>query len=140
MIDFTALTTVPNDLDVETSKSQEVLQHHFEACYKADLDSVMEDFTEQSIIVTEDGSFVGLNAIRNFYASLLQLFSKAFVSYKLKKVVVAKAIAYITWQLTTSEFEVPFGTDTFIIQNDRILYQTGGAYMIPSEINNQGGT
>jgi len=137
MIDFTALTaiqsSIQNDLDIESLKTRSVLQHHFDASSKADLDAVTEDFTEQSVLVTEDASFIGLKAIRNFYTSLLQLFSKGFVSYKLKKVAVVKDIAYITWQLKTSEFEIPFGTDTFIIENDKILYQTGGAYIIPSE-------
>jgi hypothetical protein len=139
MIDTTEMTSQQNDLDIETVKTRNVLQHHFDSSYKADLDAVMEDFTEQSVLVTEEASFVGLRAIRDFYTSLLQLFSKGFVSYKLKKVVVIKDIAYITWELKTSDIEIPFGTDTFIMQNDKILYQTAGAYIIPLEKNNKDG-
>jgi hypothetical protein len=135
MIDTAALASQQNDLDIQTLKTQNVLQHHFDASYSGDLDAVMEDFTEQSILVTEEASFVGLKAIGNFYLSLLQLFSKGVVDYKLKKVVVVKNIAYITWQLKTPDLDIPFGTDTFIIENDKILYQTAGTYVIPFEKN-----
>lgn len=48
-----------------------VWDRHLEAGLAGDIDAVMEDFTDESVIVTEDGVIAGEAAIRTFFEELL---------------------------------------------------------------------
>jgi hypothetical protein len=49
----------------------------------------------------------------------------------LDKSIVQQDVGYIIWQATTPKFKLTFGTDTFIIQNGKIIRQTYAGVVSP---------
>lgn len=47
------------------------------------------------------------------------------------KAVVDNAVAYILWHATTPTIEVPLGTDTFVILDGKIKFQTFAGVINP---------
>jgi hypothetical protein len=49
----------------------------------------------------------------------------------LDKSIVQQDVGYIIWQATAPKFKLTFGTDTFIIQNEKIVRQTYAGVAAP---------
>ena len=115
---------------VTQTKTQEVLNHHLSAFMEADVDEVLKDFTEQSELLTPDGALKGLNAIRSFLEEVFKMVPKGS-TLETKQMIVRDNLAYITWSGESPFVSIPLGTDSFIIENDKIVYQTLAAHIIP---------
>jgi hypothetical protein len=42
-------------------------------------------------------------------------------------------MTYIVWSGESPFVSIPFGVDTFVMENDKILYQNLGAHIIPKQ-------
>ncbi len=115
---------------VAQTKTQEVINHHLSAFLEADLNEIMKDFTEESELLTPDGALKGLNSISSFFGEVFKIMPKGS-AFEMKQMIVRDGIAYLTWTCDSSFVSVPLGTDSFIIKNDNILYQTLAAHIIP---------
>lgn len=123
--------SVPASLTVSSEKTQEVLDHHLTAIGQNDLDAIVSDYTEESVITTPDGSYKGLDQIRGFFTEILKSFPSEGTTLEMKKMTVDNELAYITWNATTPTLKVPFGTDTFIIKGGKIQRQTFAGVLNP---------
>jgi hypothetical protein len=112
-------------------RSQKVLEHHLGSFGANDLAAVMEDYSEESILITPDSTFTGLAAIEGFFSGLIPAFPTEGTTLELDKMVIENELAYIIWHATTPTLEVPLGTDTFIIENDKIVRQTFAGVINP---------
>ncbi len=84
----------------------------------------MEDYTEESVLITPDRTYKGLQEIRENFVNAFLAFPKDSATLQLNKSVVIKDVGYILWQATTPTFKLDYATDTFIIQNGKIVRQT----------------
>jgi hypothetical protein len=109
---------------INEDQTKKVLQHHWDAFQGNDLEGTMADYTEQSILITPDKTYKGLAEIRANFVAAFGAFPKASSSLKLTKSIVNQDIGYIIWEATTPSFNLTFATDTFIIQNGKIVRQT----------------
>lgn len=109
---------------VNEEQTRQVLEHHWKAFQANDLEATMADYTEQSILVTPDKTYHGLAEIRANFVAAFGAFPKGSSTLKLNKSIVTKDIGYIIWEATAPAFNLTFGTDTFIIQDGKILRQT----------------
>jgi hypothetical protein len=109
---------------VPDSVTESILMRHL-ACFQAnELEAVISDYTDDSILVTEDATFVGVSQIRDFFAGLITHFPKQNFSFELNKIVVRNELAFIVWSAKTPSLEVALGSDTFIIKDGKIYRQT----------------
>lgn len=111
---------------IDPEMTKKVLDHHWETFVNNDLEGVMEDYTEESVLITPDATYRGLNAIRENFVNAFEAFPSERSTLKLNKSVVEKDVGYILWQASTENFELRFATDTFIIRDGRIIRQTYG--------------
>jgi ketosteroid isomerase-like protein len=109
---------------VSEDKTKEVLDHHWEAFIQNDLEAVMADYTEESVLITPDKTFKGLDEIRKNFEDAYVAFPKDKTPFKLNKSVVHGDVAYILWQAKTPTFDLTYATDTFVIRNGKIISQT----------------
>lgn len=107
-------------------KTKEVLDHHWVAFKENDLEAVMADYTEESILITPDATYQGLEAIRENFVRAFKAFPKDQQPLQLNKTVVVKDVGYILWQAKTTSMELSFATDTFLIHDGKIVRQTYG--------------
>ena len=105
-------------------KTKQVLDHHWEAFTQNKLDEVMADYTEESVLITPDSTYKGLGQIRYNFEEAYKKFPKDKSVFQLNKTVIDRDVAYILWQSKTPAFNLGYATDTFIIQNGKIIRQT----------------
>jgi len=99
------------------------LTHHLEAILQTDVDAIMSDYTETSVLVTPNGRLEGLAAIRGFFTQFIANSPPELLkAMTLTHQEVTGEIAYIIW---TAEPFIPFASDTFLIRDDSIVVQTG---------------
>lgn len=119
---------VKTDVNVSTTpdetKTKEILDHHWNTFQANDLDGVMADYTEESVLITPDKTVSGLADLRKHFADVFLLFPTDSTTLKLDKSIVNKDVAYIIWSADAPKIDISYGTDTFIIKDGKIVRQT----------------
>ena len=104
----------------------EIWEHHIEAWGTQDLDTILEDYTDTSLLVINGQEFLGKNEIRIVFARLFEIFDGG--ENTISPVLIRDSLVYITWMYQPLNSERPFfGTDTFLIEEGKIRIQTIGS-------------
>jgi hypothetical protein len=108
--------------------TQAVLEHHLEAFYVG-IDALMDDFTDESVIITSAATYRGLAEIRAFFIALIEGLPAGFdEAVKITRQEVAGEVAFLLWE---AKPWFPFCADTFVVRNGKIAYQTFAAVTAP---------
>jgi hypothetical protein len=113
-----------NQQSIAEEVTDQVLKHHWDAFKANDLEATMEDYTEESILITPDRTYKGLSEIRENFISAFLVFPKDSSTLQLDKSVVQGDVGYIIWKATAPRLNLNFATDTFIIRDGKIVRQT----------------
>jgi hypothetical protein len=90
------------------------------------VDAIMQDFSEESVLITGDATYRGMKEIRDFYSQLINHLPEGFFeTYKLNRQEVIGDVAYILWE---AKPWFPMATDTFIVRDGKFVMQTFAAY------------
>jgi hypothetical protein len=111
--------------------TKQVLDHHVETFQKNDLEGVMADYTDESILVTPDRTYKGLAEIRENFVDAYKALPVSGTTMTITKTVVVRDVAYIVWKAITPTLEFKYATDTFIITNGKIVSQTYAGDVAP---------
>jgi hypothetical protein len=111
---------------VDEAKTAAILEHHWKTFVDNDLEGVLADYTEESVIITPRKTYKGLTAIRENFVSAYEHFPKKSATLKLTKSVVNRDVGYILWNATGPKGVLSFATDTFIVRDGKIVSQTFG--------------
>ena len=122
----TTVTAKPSE-----EKTKEVLEHHWNTFKANDLEGVLVDYTDESVLIIPDTTLIGLAALRQHFAKVFTVFPKDSTTLQLNKSVVNQDVGYIIWEATAPTLKVSYGTDTFIIQNGKIVRQTFAGVITP---------
>jgi len=128
-------TIIEKDPGVHVNKSDDisgggqgttetVFHRHFEAFGNNDMTELMNDYTEHSEIWTPDGIITGLDAIAVFYANVFPLLPKGHTTFEMKKQVIKDDKVYIVYSVESEKVSIPFGTDSFVIKEGKIVWQS----------------
>lgn len=117
--------------NISQENTKEVLEHHWVAFKENDLEAVMADYTEESILITPDSTYKGIDAIRENFKRAFVAFPREQDPLQLNQTVIEEDVAYIIWQANTSDSDLSFATDTFIIRDGKIIRQTYGGVSGP---------
>ena len=110
--------------EINEQTTNEVLDHHWVAFKANDLEETMKDYTEESVLITPNDTYNGLEEIRNNFVNAFKAFPKDSTTFTLDKSVVVKDVGYILWNAKTPAFNLSYATDTFIIRDGKIVRQT----------------
>ena len=108
-----------------------VLENHLIGFGLRDVDRIMDDYTESSILITPEGVFKGLDEIEIYYENLLPAFPVEGTVFEIDIQHVQEEVAYIVWHADTPALSVPLGSDTFVVQDGKIMRQTFVAQIQP---------
>ena len=106
------------------AETKAIVEHHLAAFGAADMKEVMADYTEASVIVTQNGELRGMAAVQGLFAALFAEFAKPGASFELKQLSTANNVGYIVWSAETADNVYELGTDTYVIENGKIAVQT----------------
>ena len=112
---------------IETATSN-ILTHHLAAFGDNNLDDIMLDYTEQSTVLTDKGAINGLDEIRQFFKMMFALIPTGS-HFEIKPLTVSDKAAQIIWSSKSTTADILFGTDTFLIENDKIRVHTVAAFI-----------
>jgi hypothetical protein len=105
--------------------TEAVLRNHLQAA-RIGVDAIMQDYTDQSVLITHDATYRGLAEIRRFFTALFQELPAGFFdTVTMQRQEIVGEVAYILWQ---REPVITQATDTFVVRNGKILVQTFAAY------------
>ncbi|MBL6449810.1 nuclear transport factor 2 family protein [Fulvivirga sp. 29W222] len=116
---------------IDSEITAAVLESHLTGFGLRDVGRIMDDYTESSTLTTPEGVFKGLNEIQAYYENLLPAFPADGTIFEIDIQYVKEDIAYIVWHADTPALNVPLGSDTFVVQNGKIMRQTFVAQLQP---------
>ncbi|NVK52856.1 MAG: nuclear transport factor 2 family protein [Flavobacteriaceae bacterium] len=114
---------IVDNTDVQ-NKTKDIVIHHMDSFYDNDIDALMSDYTEESIIMTLEQTFKGLKEIRLFITEFITYFPKGKTILVLDKLSVENDLGYVVWHAHTPNIKISLGSGTFILKNGKILKQT----------------
>ena len=107
-------------------QTKAVLKHHLDSFLALDFEQLLSDYTDDSVVITPTGTVHGLQELQGAMGQMAGLFTPETVSQmKVLTQDVQGEGAYIAW---TMGDVVPFGTDTFIVRDGKIAFQTLGMH------------
>lgn len=110
----------------------EIVQHHLEAIGAADLDEVLADYSDESLLLTVNGAVTGLEALREFFGGALSgLFAPGTYEMAVDELKVEGKTALLIWHGSMQKAQIPFAVDTFVIEGEKIAIQTFAAKVEP---------
>ena len=111
--------------------TQGVLTHHLQAFGEGNLDAIMSDYGDDSVVFTPDAVLQGLAEIKPLFEAFFAEFSKPGMSFNMDTQVVRGEVAYIVWRAETADNHYELATDTFVVRDGKIVYQTFAAKITP---------
>jgi hypothetical protein len=106
---------------VQPISTETVLQNHLRAA-KVGVEAVMQDFTEESVLITQDATYRGLAEIRRFFTALMNRLPAGFFdALTMNRQEIVGEVAYILWEKKPI---ISQATDTFVVRDGKILFQT----------------
>ena len=112
--------------------TQSVLDRHLQAFGDGDVETAVADYADDSIFISPRGAVLGASAMRAVFEELFSgLFKPGTYEFTMDAVTVEGDLAVIVWHSTGDAADVAFGTDTFVIQNEKIVRHTFAGQITP---------
>jgi ketosteroid isomerase-like protein len=112
--------------------TQAVVTHHLQAFGAGDVDEILADYTEDSVLMTPDMTITGLDGLRaGFTAFFGGIFKPGTYEFTMDEMKVEGDVAYIVWHATCADADITLATDTFVVRDGKIATQTYTAKVEP---------
>jgi ketosteroid isomerase-like protein len=107
--------------------TSDVLDRHLKAFSECNVDGLLADYASEAVLFTPTGLLKGPAAIRPLFEALVSEFAKPGSSFTMQQRYIHGDHAYILWTAETADNLYEFATDTFVVQNGRIVAQSFAA-------------
>ena len=104
--------------------SEITLDHHLYSFGEGDVEALLEDYTEDSTIIIPNTIMKGLDEIKDFFTNLTTEILPPGCDFELLEKVVDGNIGYLVWHAESEDYKIPFASDTFVFEDEKILVQT----------------
>ena len=104
--------------------AEEVVDHHFHAFLKNDVEEIMKDYVDESEIWTSEGRIQGLEAIAGFFSYAFTVLPSPGTQFGIKQKLVKNNWVYRAWNADSPVISIPTGADTFVVEDGKIMLQT----------------
>ncbi len=105
-----------------TRTPKEVFAHHGQALAAGDLDEIVADYTDDSVVITSAGAARGKDGIRQVFVELLDDLPNA--AWDLKTRIFDGDVLLLEWAAESATNRVDDGVDTFVFRDGMIWAQT----------------
>lgn len=114
-------------------QTKAVLEHHLKSFGENNIDELMADYAEDAILIAPDATLKGTDQIKAFFLELFPAFPTEGTEFTMDKMEIDNEFAYILWHADTPAIEVPLGSDTFVIEDGKIVKQSFAGLVSPKE-------
>jgi hypothetical protein len=105
-----------------TRTPQQVFAHHGQALAAGDLEQIVADYADDSVVITSSGVARGKDEIRNVFVKLLDDLPDA--NWDLKTQIFYGDLLFLEWAADSTVNRVDDGVDTFVFRDGMIWAQT----------------
>jgi ketosteroid isomerase-like protein len=105
----------------------DVLSHHMTCVARSDVDGIMQDYTEQSVLFSPDGVLTGTNHIRQFFTNLTGSMMPAGTNFVAVRQDVRGDTAFLIWQADAPTLKFHMGAETLTIRDGKIVIHSFAA-------------
>lgn len=114
-----------------SSVTDTVVRNHLQAFLEQKgVDAIVEEYDDAAQFHTEAKTYRGKQEIHGFFVDFIDaLPAGAIGRFELRSMQVEGSIGYITGRVGS---EIPLGTDTFVVDNGKIIAQTFAMFAQPS--------
>jgi ketosteroid isomerase-like protein len=116
------------------NSTKDVIDHHLKSFGEGNLNGILSDYAPMAILFTPDGPLEGVDAIRPLFKGLLAEFAKTGSSFKLKHQSTKGDYGYILRTAETAGNVYDLVTDTFVVQDGKIVAQSFAAKILPKSL------
>lgn len=113
------------------SQVEAILNHHLQSFGEGNVDEIVSDYTEDSVILFENNLVKGLDNIKAFFSNFINNSLPPGSEFEMKHSQIVDNIAYIVWSASTDKLSFKYATDTFVIVDGKIHQQTVAALVEP---------
>ena len=103
---------------------EQIVNHHMSAAGSGRVDELMSDYADDAVLISPDAVLKGKQAIRGLFQTLMTPGPAALAPIDVKKRVFEGDVGYVTWIQNAGKPDEQKGSDTFVIRNGKIVYQT----------------
>lgn len=122
VLGFASLLTMFSGSLAFAESTGEVWNHHIQAWEARSVEDIVSDYSDESVLILNNQIFKGQNQIAHVFTQLFNIFDAGV--NRIDTPVVFDRFVYITWHFTPTTKSEFFGTDTFVIENGKIILQT----------------
>lgn len=113
------------------ASTKEVLEHHLQCFGSCDLDGIMADYAPDAVLLVPGGPRKGTADIAKYFDHTFAEFRKPGVAFEMTQQTIEGAYAYIVWSAATADNVYEMGTDTFVVQDGKIVAQSFAGKITP---------
>ncbi|MBR56390.1 hypothetical protein CMK19_21800 [Candidatus Poribacteria bacterium] len=107
----------------------DVFDHHIEVFGVGDLKGILTDYDSNSAMLYKDRIWHGVEGAKQFFCMWLEDLMPPGSAFELISRLSHQQTLYITWRAETDKYIYDFGTNTFIVRDDKIWRQTVAAHI-----------
>jgi len=111
------------DVSPRLRETQDAWQRHIDAWTQRDVPAILADYSNDALILVNGRRFEGKEAIGRLFRNFFAVFDRA-QRHVIDPATVEEGMIYISWNALIEGKEHPFGTDTFVVEDGKIRYQT----------------
>lgn len=100
---------------------QDVLNHHMTCVSRSDVDGIMEDYTDSSILFSPDGPLQGMAAIRQFFVTLTTEMMPAGTNFVSVRHDAVGDTVFLLWHAESNTMKFHLGAETLVIREGKIV-------------------
>ena len=105
-----------------TRTPQEVFQHHAEVLIAGDIDGIVEDYSDDAVLITPAGAVHGKDGVRQAFEKLLGDLPSA--EWDVPTQIFEGDVLFIEWNAKSQSTYAEDGIDTFVFRDGQIRAQT----------------
>ena len=113
------------------TSTKDIVDHHLKAFSEGDLNGLLSDYAPSVVFFTPQGTLRGSDAIKPMFQAIIAEFSKPGATFTMKHQFVEGDYAYILWTAETADNIYELRTDTFVVQNGKIIAQSFAGKITP---------
>jgi hypothetical protein len=121
----------PTKEDRETASANRVIEHHLKCFGEGDLEGILADYAPGAVLFTPGGPLRGEDALRPLFQAMIAEFRKPGAAFNLKQQFIEADYGYILWTAESADNVYELGTDTFVVQDGKIVAQSFTSKMSP---------
>jgi len=119
-------------MNVQSVVTESVVRNHLQTFLEQKgIAAILEDYDENARFYSEARVYQGKREIHDFFVGFMgSLPAGAVDRFSLRSLRIEGNLAYITWSVGS---DIPLGTDTFVVENGKIVSQTFAMYAAPAQ-------